>query len=85
MNNQEPLHYIQKLAHKLQRALEEQRPRINRARSDPDTLEDPERVRRSAAPSPEAFLGEDHEPREEGLTGAVGIPSHTISFESIMG
>ena len=85
MNNQESLHHIQKLTQKLQRALEEHRPRISRARSDPDTLGDPERVRRSAAPSPEAFLGEDHEPREEGITGAVGIPSHTISFESIMG
>jgi hypothetical protein len=43
---------------KLQRALEEDRTRIDRVRTDPSALGEPfelERTRRSAAPSPEAF------------------------------
>lgn len=74
MDNQRSLRHIQKLTQKLHRVLEEHRPSISRTRSDPSALGDPfewERVRRSAAPSPEASLGEDHEQFEKGITGTV--------------
>jgi hypothetical protein len=74
MNNQRSLCHIQKLTQKLHRVLEEHRPSISRARSDPSALGDPfewERVRRSAAPSPEASLGRNDEQFEEGITGTV--------------
>ncbi|KAJ5460963.1 uncharacterized protein N7458_002559 [Penicillium daleae] len=57
---------------KLQRALEEDRTRLDRVRSDPGALGDPfelERTRRSAAPSPEAFLGDDRGEIQEKLLG----------------
>lgn len=81
MTDQASLLRVQKLTQKLQRALEECRPSKGRTRSDPGALGDPfewERVRRSAAPSPEAFLSGDSEQLEKGLTGAVRTPSQAF-------
>jgi hypothetical protein len=86
MTDQASLLRVQKLSQKLQRALEECRPSKGRTRSDPGALGDPlewERVRRSAAPSPEVFLTEESEQLEKGLTGAVRTPSQAYLPEEL--
>ena len=87
MNNQRSLCHIQKLTQKLHRVLEEHRPSISRARSDPNALGDPfewERVRRSAAPSPEASFSGNDEQFEEGITGTVRKSPWTASPGSMI-
>lgn len=67
---------------KLQSALEENRTRLDRVQSDPGALGDPfelERTRRSAAPSPEAFLGDDRGQTQGKLLGN-GPHGPTLGF-----
>jgi hypothetical protein len=84
MTDQASLLRVQKLTQTLQRALKECRPSKGRTQADPGALGDPferERVRRSAAPSPEVFLSEESEQLEIGLTGAVRTPSQAFLLE----
>jgi hypothetical protein len=85
MSNQY-LHHIQKLTMKLQRALEEDRTRLDRVRSNPSALGDPfelERTRRSAAPSPEAFLG-DNRGHIQGKLLGNGPCAPTLGFSGTL-